>query len=211
MAETPVIKAEKREEFGKGASRRLRRDGRLPGVLYSAGEETLHFHADRLEVTALIRNDGVNAIAELEIDGEQHLSMVKFIDQNVITLNIDHIDMLGIKRGEKVEVDVPVIAEGEVFSGAMLIQEVDTILIEIDALKIPEEITVSVEGLQAGTQILAGDIQLPEGATLIDDAEALVLNITEEEEADLETDAGEEGAAGEESAADAPAEAPAED
>ncbi|MHA2788522.1 50S ribosomal protein L25/general stress protein Ctc [Corynebacterium sp. S7] len=203
MAETPVIKAELREEFGKGASRRLRRDRRLPGVLYSKGAENVHFHADLLEMQALVRNDGVNAILELEIDGEQHLAMVKYIDQNVLTLDIDHIDLLGIKRGEKVEVDVPVVTEGDIAPGAIMIQEADVITIEVDALKIPEEITVSVEGKEIGTQILAGDIALPAGATLITDPEDLIINVTFEE---VDTELEEAAAAAEEGGAEAGAE-----
>ncbi|AGS34352.1 50S ribosomal protein L25/general stress protein Ctc [Corynebacterium maris DSM 45190] len=185
MAETTVIKAEARTEFGKGAARRLRRDFRLPGVIYGTHHEPIHFHADLLEIHTLLRYEGVNAVVEIAVDGEQHLCMVKAIDQNVLTLDVDHLDMLSIKRGEKVEVEVPVVTEGEVFSGAMLIQELDTLTIVADALKLPEEILVSVEGIEAGNQILAGDITLPEGVELIDEADALVLNITHEEVADV--------------------------
>ncbi|WP_257158827.1 50S ribosomal protein L25/general stress protein Ctc [Corynebacterium cystitidis] len=196
MADTPVIKAERREEFGKGAARRLRRDWRLPGVLYSKGEETAHFHADLLEMQALVRNDGVNAVLELELDGEQHLAMVRAIDQNILTLNIDHIDLLGIKRGEKVEVDVNIVTEGENVPGSVLIQEADVLTIEIDALKIPEEIVVSIEGMEIGDQILAKDVKLPEGATLITDGEDLVINVTYEEVDEELEEAAEEAEAG---------------
>ncbi len=201
MAETPIMQAQVRDEFGKGAARRARRAGLVPGVLYGVDHEPFHFAIDLLKLTALIRNQGVNAVLELELDGQQHLSMVKHIDQNVLTLDIDHIDLISIKRGERVEVEVPVIAEGEPFSGAMLIQEVDTLRIEADVLSIPEEIVVSVEGIEAGNQFAAGDITLPEGATLVDDAELLVLNITFEEVADVpeedEETAGEAAAEGE--------------
>ncbi|SER99461.1 50S ribosomal protein L25/general stress protein Ctc [Corynebacterium cystitidis] len=196
MADTPVIKAERREEFGKGAARRLRRDWRLPGVLYSKGEETVHFHASLLEMQALVRNDGVNAVLELELDGEQHLAMVRAIDQNILTLNIDHIDLLGIKRGEKVEVDVNIVTEGENVPGSVLIQEADVLTIEIDALKIPEEIVVSIEGMEIGDQILAKDVKLPEGATLITDGEDLVINVTYEEVDEELEEAAEEAEAG---------------
>lgn len=206
MADTPVIKAELRTEFGKGVARRLRRDWRLPGVLYGSDRETLHFHADLLEMTALVRNDGTNALLELEIDGEQHLAMVKHVDQNVLTFDIDHIDLLSIKRGEKVEVEVPVVTTGEVFSGAQLLQEQDFIQIEIDALKIPEEIVIDVEGMEAGTQISAGEIKLPEGATLVEDAENLVINVTFEEVADVPEEDEEAAEEGEEAAEPAAAE-----
>jgi len=185
MSQDTKVHAEVREQFGKGFARRLRVAGRVPGVIYSAGTENVHFSVDRVEFTAVVRNQGVNAVVELDIDGEKHLTMIKHIDQNVLTLDIDHLDMLGIKRGERVEVEVPVIAEGEVYSGAMLIQEVDTILVEADVLEIPEEIVVSVEGIEAGNVINAGDITLPEDVTLVDDAELLVFNITFEEVADV--------------------------
>ena len=161
MADTTILKGEYRKEFGKGASRRLRRDGRIPGVLYASHQEPVHFHVDRIETQALVRREGVNAVFELELDGEQFLSMVKVIDQNILTLDIDHLDLQAIKRGEKVEVSVPVIAEGDV---------------------------------EAGNQVLAGDITLPEGFTLVDEADKLVLNIVAEEVAEIPED-GEEAAA----------------
>ncbi|GAB3939306.1 50S ribosomal protein L25/general stress protein Ctc [Corynebacterium tapiri] len=205
MAQTPVIKAENRTEFGKGASRRLRRDWRLPGVLYGHGIDPIHFHVDLLEMTALVRNDGVNAVLELEIEGEQHLAMVKHVDQNVLTLDIDHIDLLAIKRGEKVEVEVPIITEGEVAPGAQLLQDVDSILVEVDALKIPEELTVNVEGLEIGTQITAGELTLPDACTLLAEEDTLVINVTEEEIPDVPEE-GEEAEAVEEGAPEDPSE-----
>lgn len=192
MAKYPTLTAAPREEFGKGYARRLRVAGRIPGVIYSQGAENVHFSVDRIEFTAVVRNQGVNAVVELDVDGEKHLTMIKHIDQNVLTLDIDHVDMLGIKRGERVEVEIPVIHEGEVFSGAMLIQEVDSILVEADVLEIPDEIVVSVEGIEAGTVINAGDITLPEDVKLVDDAELLVFNITFEEVAEVPEE-GEEG------------------
>lgn len=204
MAEnkTKILNGEFRKEFGKGASRRLRRDGRLPGVLYASHQEPVHFHVDLLEAQALIRYEGVNAVFELELEGDQYLSMVKVIDQNILTLDIDHLDLLAIKRGEKVEVYIPVVAEGDVYSGAMLIQEEETILVEAPVLSIPEEIVISVEGVEAGNQVLAGDITLPEGVTLADDEDKLVLNIVEEEEAEIPEE-DEESAEGEAAAPEA--------
>lgn len=196
MADTTVLQGEYRKEFGKGASRRLRRDGRIPGVLYASHQEPVHFHVDRLQAQAILRYEGVNAVFELELEGEQYLSMVKVIDQNILTLDIDHLDLQAIKRGEKVEVSVPVIAEGEVYSGAMLIQEEETILIEAPALSIPEELTISVEGVEAGNQVLAGDITLPQGVTLIDEDDKLILNIVAEEVAEIPEDDEEAAAEG---------------
>ena len=171
MAQYPTLTAATREEFGKGFARRLRRAGKIPGVIYSGHTENVHFAVDRLEFTAVVRNHGSNAIVEFDIDGEKHLTMVKHIDQNVLTFDIDHVDMLAINRDERVEVEVPIVAEGEVFAGAMLIQEADTLLVEADVLSIPEELVVSVEGIEAGNVIAAGDIALPEGVTLANDPE----------------------------------------
>lgn len=200
----PVIKAEKREEFGKGASRRLRRDGKIPGVLYEKGIDNVHFAVDRLEITALVRNDGTNAILELEVDGEKLLCMVKNVDQNVLTLDIDHIDLLGVKRGEKVTVEVPVVTEGEAAPDSVVLQETDVLEIEVDALKIPDEITVNIEGKEIGDQILASDVALPAGAELITDPETLVVNITFfQEDEELEEAAAEAEEGGAEAGADA--------
>ena len=212
MAITPtVIKGERREEFGKGSARRLRRDGKIPGVLYEKGIDNIHFAVDRIEMTAVVRNDGTNAIVELELDGEKLLAMVKHIDQNVITLDIDHIDLLGIKRGEKVTVEVPVVTEGEAAPGAVVLQETDYVEIEIDALSIPDELTVSIEGKEIGDTLHASDVKLPEGAELISDPETLLVNVTFEqvdEDLEAEAEAAEEGGA--EAGADSEDEAPAE-
>ena len=211
MAITPtVIKGERREEFGKGSARRLRRDGKIPGVLYEKGIDNIHFAVDRIEMTAVVRNDGTNAIVELELDGEKLLAMVKHIDQNVITLDIDHIDLLGIKRGEKVTVEVPVVMEGEAAPGAVVLQETDYVEIEIDALSIPDELTVSIEGKEIGDTLHASDVKLPEGAELISDPETLLVNVTFEqvdEDLEAEAEAAEEGGA----EAGAESEAPAEE
>ncbi|MDC7108683.1 50S ribosomal protein L25/general stress protein Ctc [Corynebacterium afermentans] len=210
MAITPtVIKGERREEFGKGSARRLRRDGKIPGVLYEKGIENIHFAVDLIEMTAIVRNDGANAIVELELDGEKLLAMVKHIDQNVITLDIDHIDLLGIKRGEKVTVEVPVVMEGEAAPGAVVLQETDYVEIEIDALSIPDELTVSIEGKEIGDALYASDVKLPEGAELISDAETLIVNVTYEqvdEDLEAEAEAAEEGGAEAGAESDAPAE-----
>lgn len=199
MAITPtVIQAERREEFGKGSARRLRRDGKIPGVLYEKGIDNVHFAVDRIEMTAIVRNEGTNAIVELEVDGDKLLSMVKNIDQNVLTLEIDHIDLLGIKRGEKVVVEVPVVTEGEAADDAVVLQEADVVEIEIDALNIPDEIAVSIEGKEIGDSIYASDIQLPEGAELISDPELLLVNVTYEqvdEELEAAAEEAEEGGA----------------
>ncbi|WP_459611140.1 50S ribosomal protein L25/general stress protein Ctc [Corynebacterium urogenitale] len=187
-----VLAAQPRNEFGKGAARRLRRSGRVPAVVYGLGLEPMHVHVDILELQAVLRNEGTNAVLELEVEGEQHLTMVKAVDQNVLTLDVDHADFLYVKRGEKVEVDIPVVFEGEAAPGALVTQDADVITVLADVLNIPEEITVDVEGLEIGTQITAGDIQMPANCELVSEADTLVINVVEPEEEEL-PEPGEEG------------------
>ena len=197
-SERPVLKAEVRSEFGKGFARRLRAAGKIPGVVYGHAVDVLHFAVDRLEMTALVRNHGVNAVFELELEGEQHLVMVKHVDQNVLTFNIDHIDLLSIKRGEKVEVEVPVVLEGEPAPGLMSIQDADVLLVEADVLNIPEEIVVSIEGLEDGTVVTAGEVSLPEGTTLAAEEDTVIVSISEpevDEDVEAAAEAAEEGGA----------------
>lgn len=159
MATYPTISAQPRTEFGKGFARRLRAAGQVPGVIYGADiESPIHFSVDILELHALLRAHGSNAVLDLDIEGEKHLTMVKHVDQNVLTLNADHVDLLAIKRGEKVEVEVPVALQGETAPGTTLIQDADTVLVEADVLSIPEEIAFSVEGLEVDAKVLAGDL-----------------------------------------------------
>ncbi|MCZ9308838.1 50S ribosomal protein L25/general stress protein Ctc [Corynebacterium uberis] len=195
----PTIQADARTEFGKGVARRLRRDWKVPGVIYGPEMETpVHFAVSRLEIQALVRNHGANAIVELNVDGTPHLTMVKHVDQNVLTLDIDHIDLLAIKRGEKVEVEVPVVIEGEPAAGTMAIQDADVLLVEADVLNIPDEITVSIEGAEVDTKITAGEITLPGDVTLVADPETLIVAVSYpevDEELEEAAEAAEEGGA----------------
>lgn len=198
MAQRPVIKAEARNEFGKGAARRLRRAWKVPGVIYGSNTEPIHFAVPLLEIQSLVRNNGVNAVLELEVEGEKHLTMVKHVDQNVLTLDIDHVDLLSITRGEKVEVEVPLTITGEPAPGMMFIQDADVLMVEADVLSIPEEIELSIEGAEDGTVLTAADVVLPEGTTLIADPETVIVSISEpQEDAELEAaaEAAEEGGA----------------
>ncbi|MBP3088885.1 50S ribosomal protein L25/general stress protein Ctc [Corynebacterium sp. sy017] len=201
MAQYPTISAKARNEFGKGASRRLRRAGFVPGVIYgSEVEQPVHFAVDILELHALLRAQGVNAVLELDVEGEKYLTMVKSVDQNVLTFNVDHVDLLTIKRGEKVEVEVPVVIEGEVAAGAMLVQDADVILVEADVLSIPDEITFSVEGMDVDSKVTAADLTMPANTTLVADPETLIASINHEEVAEepADEDAEAEGAEAEE-------------
>ncbi|AGT04936.1 ribosomal protein L25 (general stress protein Ctc) [Corynebacterium glutamicum MB001] len=198
MAKYQTIEAAVRSEFGKGSARRARVAGQIPAVVYGADvESNLHVTIDHRTFAALVRQEGVNAVLELDIEGQKQLTMIKHIDQNVLTFHIDHLDLLAIKRGEKVEVDVPVIVEGEPAPGTMWVQDADTIKVEADVLSIPEEFTVSIEGLELGAQITAADIKLEGDTTLVEDPETLIVNIVlpaVEEEDTEEDEAAEEAA-----------------
>ncbi|BAU95322.1 50S ribosomal protein L25 [Corynebacterium suranareeae] len=201
MAKYQTIEAAVRTEFGKGSARRARVAGQIPAVVYGADvESNLHVTVDHRVFAALVRSEGVNAVVELDVEGEKHLTMVKHIDQNVLTFNIDHLDLLAIKRGEKVEVDVPVIVEGEPAPGTMFVQDADTIKVEADVLSIPEEFKVSIEGLEFGAQVTAADIELDGDTTLVEDPETLIVNIVYPEVEAEETDEDEAAAEGEEAA-----------
>lgn len=185
MASYPTLTAAARSEFGKGSARRLRAAGQVPGVIYGSELETpVHFSMDILELHALLRGHGSNAVLELDVEGEKHLTMVKHVDQNVLTLNADHVDLLAIKRGEKVEVEVPVVIEGEVEPGAMAVQDASEILVEADVLSIPEEIVVSVEGLDVDAKIFASDLTMPANCTLVADPETVIVSVNHEEVAE---------------------------
>lgn len=196
MASYPTLTAANRSEFGKGSARRLRAAGQVPGVIYGGElEAPIHFAMDILELHALLRAHGTNAVLEIDLEGEKHLTMVKHVDQNVLTLNADHVDLLAIKRGEKVEVEVPVVIEGEVAPGAMAVQDASEILIEADVLSIPEEIVVSVEGLEVDAKIFASDLTMPANASLVADPETVIVSVNHEEvaeEEDLDADAAAE-------------------
>jgi large subunit ribosomal protein L25 len=194
-----------RTRTGKGASRLARREGRVPVVLYGHGTDPQHLEINAHDFAAVLRNSGTNAVLTLDIAGKEQLALTKQVVVHPIKRNIEHADLIVVKRGEKVTVDVNVIVEGDAAPGTLVTQDANTIQIEAEALSIPESLTVSVEGIEAGTQILAGQVELPKGVTLVTDAETLVINVVAAptaEELDAEG-AGEEAAAsGEEAAAE---------
>lgn len=178
-----------RTETGKGASRRARREGRVPAVLYGHGADPQHLEIVARDFAAVLRNFGTNAVLTLDIDGTEALALPKHLEIHPIRRNIQHVDLIIVRRGEKVTVDINVAVEGEAAPGTLVNQETNTIEIESDAMSIPENLVVSVEGVQAGTQILASMVELPDGVTLISDPELLVVNvIVAPTEEDLEAD-----------------------
>ena len=166
-----------RSKTGKGASRQARRDGHVPAVLYGHGSDPQHLLLPAHDFAAVLRNSGTNAVLVLDINGKEQLALTKALDIHPIRRTIRHADLLVVRRGEKVTVEVNVAVEGEAESGTLVTQEANTVEIEAEALSIPEQLTVSVEGVEAGTQILAGQIELPHGVNLVSDPELLVVNV----------------------------------
>jgi len=194
-----------RTRTGKGASRLARREGRVPVVLYGHGTDPQHLEINAHDFAAVLRHSGTNAVLTLDIAGKEQLALTKQIVIHPIKRNIEHADLIVVKRGEKVTVDVNVVVEGDAAPGTLVTQDANTIQIEADVQSIPESLTLSVEGIEAGTQILAGQVELPKGVTLVTDAETLVVNVVTAPTAeDLDAEgAGEEAAAsGEEAAAE---------
>ncbi|GHF99495.1 MULTISPECIES: 50S ribosomal protein L25/general stress protein Ctc [Amycolatopsis] len=190
------LSVEPRTEFGKGAARRTRRAGKIPAVLYGHGSDPRHFALPAIEFARVVRENGSNAVITLDLEGSSELALTKTIVVHPLKNYIEHVDLLVVKRGEKVTVDVPVVVTGTPGPGGLVNQDVDTLQVEVEALHIPEQVEVSIEGLEVGTQILAGQVQLPQGATLVTDPESLVVAVNEpqREEADDEAEAGEESA-----------------
>lgn len=180
------IKADVREAFGKGAARKLRALGKIPAVLYGHGTEPQHLTLPGHEVGLLLRK--ANAMIDLDVAGKAQLALVKDVQKDPVRQIIEHIDLVVIRKGEKVQVDVPLHIVGEAAPGTALEQEAHTLLIEAPAIAIPERIDVSVEGLEAVTHVYASELVLPEGVTLVADPELLIIsiivpNVAEEPEA----------------------------
>ncbi|WP_430592407.1 50S ribosomal protein L25/general stress protein Ctc [Humidisolicoccus flavus] len=175
MSENATLSAEVRTAFGKGAARKIRAIGKIPAVLYGHGSEPQHLTLPGHEVMLLVRRS--NAIIELDIEGKDEVALVKDVQRDPVRQIIEHVDLVIVRRGEKVTVDVPVHVEGESAPGTISNLENTTLQVEVEAMHIPESITVSIEGLEEGAQIHAGDVKLPKGATLLADPELLVVGI----------------------------------
>lgn len=174
---TNLLSVSVRTETGKGASRRARRNGKIPAVLYGHGLEPQHLELPEHEFAAVLRHAGTNAVLTLDIAGDEQLALTKMVDVHPLRRTIQHADLLLVRRGEKVVVEVSVVIEGEAASGTLVTQETTEIEIEAEALSIPEQLTVSIEDAEAGTQFTAGQIPLPQGVSLISDPELLVVNV----------------------------------
>ena len=207
----PEIKlvAEKRTRFGKGAARKIRRDRKIPAVLYGHGTAPVHITLPGHDTMMALKS--ANALLDIEVDGQSQLALAKDVQRDAIKPVIEHVDLVIVRRGEKVNVDVPVTADGEAAAETVVTIDSQTVELSVLATQIPEHIVVSVEGLEAGTQVHAGQLDLPEGAELVTDPETLVVNVTQQisaealeaELAEAEAEAGIEHEAPEEEAAQA--------
>ena len=196
------VAVETRTSFGKGAARKLRASGKIPAVVYGHGADPLHVALPAHETTLIARR--ANALIELKMtDGEQ-LVLIKDVQRDPVRQIIEHLDLVIVRKGEKVTVDIAVHVEGEPISGTMVQMDHSSITVEAEATHIPEYVSVNVDGLEEGSQIHAGELSLPDGSTLVTDPEALILSIQlppkvvePEPDAVAEGEAGGEGAEGE--------------
>jgi large subunit ribosomal protein L25 len=197
------IAVEQRTEFGKGAARRTRRAGKIPAVLYGHGSDPKHLSLPTIEFARAVRENGQNAVLTLEVEGSKsELALTKTITAHPIKNYIEHVDLLLVKRGEKVTVSVPVHLNGEAAPGGLVSQELTEVEVEAEALHIPEQVELSIEGAEIGTQLHASDIVLPRGVILQADPETMVVTVSEAaasmEEPEEEGEEAAEGEASEE-------------
>ncbi|WP_371661953.1 50S ribosomal protein L25/general stress protein Ctc [Streptomyces sp. NBC_00280] len=170
------LTAETRTEFGKGAARRIRREAKVPAVVYGHGAEPVHITLPGHELQLALRTP--NVLLTLDIEGRTALAIPKAVQRDPLKGYLEHVDLLTVKSGEKVTVEVYVHTEGDLAPGAYLLEHVlSTLTVEAEATHIPESVTVSIAGLEAGASILAKDIPLPKGTTLAIDEDAVVLQV----------------------------------
>ena len=192
------ITAEKRTEFGKGAARRIRREDKIPAVVYGHGNDPIHLTLPGHDTMMALKHGGSNALLELDIEADTQLALTSEVQVDPIRRVIEHIDFVAVRLGEKVTVDVPVHLVGDAAPETLVVTENTVVSLEAEATHIPEYIEVNIEGAAIGTQIHASDLDLPEGSTLLTDPETLIVNITnapsaEDIEAELEEAEAEAG------------------
>jgi large subunit ribosomal protein L25 len=192
------LEAETRTEFGKGSARRTRRAGRVPAVLYGHGQDVVHLSLPAREFAAALRNGGANALLTVVLDGKEQLALTKAVQRDPLKRTHEHVDLVIVRRGEKVTVDVPIVVIGETGPDTLVSIELNTVSVQVAATNIPESIEVDVTGRTAGEGFTVADLPLPPGATLLTDEHALVVNLMaaptaealEAELADAEAEAG---------------------
>jgi large subunit ribosomal protein L25 len=185
------IKAEPRTEFGKGAARRIRRADKVPAVLYGHGTDPVHITLPGHDTMLALKHGGANALLTLTVDGKEQLALPKQIQRDPIKGFLEHLDLILVRKGEKVTVEIPIHLNGEPGPDALVVTEHSTITVEAEATHIPEYVEVSIEGAEVGTQIFAKDLEVPKGSTVLADDDTLIVNVThaptaEEVEAELE-------------------------
>ena len=194
------IAAEPRTETGKGAARRLRREDKVPGVIYGHGAEPRHVALPSYDLLMALKTS--NVLISLEMGGKSELVIPKDVQRDALRTGVlKHVDLLVVKRGEKVTVEVPIQVEGDLAPGQNLLEHtLHALPVEAEATNIPESVTVSVEGLEAGATVAAKDVKLPAGVTLAVDGEDPVLHVVapQAEEPAAEGEAAEGEAAGDE-------------
>lgn len=200
-----TIAAERRTEFGKGAARRLRRDKKIPVVVYGHGADTQHLALPAHELMLALKKS--NALLSLQLDDGAQLVLPKSVQRDPVRHTIEHVDLIAVRTGEKVTVEVLVRTEGKIAPGGLLEHVNDTISIEAEATKIPSELVIDVEGLTVGESLRAGDVRLPAGAVLVADPELVVVHILGAQSAEAAADEAAEAAAADEAAGVAAAEA----
>jgi len=170
------ITAEPRTEFGKGPARRERRAGRVPAVLYGHGTDPRHVSLPGHDVLLALRT--ANVLIRLEgLPGGSQLALPKAVQRHAIKGSVEHVDLIMVRRGEKVTVEIPVTVTGEVAPDGLLDQQLVQVAVEAEATNIPPGIEVDIEGMEIGASVHAGDLTLPSGVTLAVDPEVLVLHV----------------------------------
>ena len=180
-----LLDADVRTSFGKGAARKLRAAGKIPAVIYGHGSEPVHVALPAHETTPIARR--ANALLDLKMPEDQQLVLIKDIQRDPVRQIIEHLDLVIVRKGEKVTVDIAVHVEGEPYPGNMVQLENNTVSVEAEATHIPESVSVSVEGMEEGTQVHAGELKLPAGSTLVSVPEMLILSIQQPPKAEEET------------------------
>jgi large subunit ribosomal protein L25 len=187
MSETR-LQAESRTAFGKGAARRIRREHKVPAVLYGHGTDPVHVTLPGHQTMMALKHGGANALLSIDLDGTTQLALPKQVQRHPVRGVLEHVDLLIVRRGEKVTVDVPVHVVGDAAPETVVTVENATVSVEAEATHLPDFVEVSVEGLEAGSQIHAKDLTLPSGSTLHGDEELLVVNVTQAVELETETE-----------------------
>ena len=185
------LAAATRTEFGKGAARRIRRAAQIPAVLYGHGSDPLHITLPGHETMLALKHS--NALLTIELEGKKHLAIAKDVQRDPVRAVIEHVDLLQVKKGEKVAVFVPVQVVGESAPGTIHVVETQTLHVEAEATNLPESIEISVEGLEGGTTVRGADVTFPKGITFLGDPEEAILSVSLPQSADAE-ESGEAGA-----------------